>query len=46
MFDPVVPNRVWVAAGMGVFHADVPPGTGRSTGSARLAGSRNSSPTT
>jgi photosystem II stability/assembly factor-like uncharacterized protein len=28
MFDPVVPNRLWVAAGMGVFYADVPPGTG------------------
>jgi hypothetical protein len=28
MFDPAVPNRVWVAAGMGVFYADVPPGTG------------------
>ncbi len=28
MFDPVVPNKLWVAAGAGVFHADVPPGTG------------------
>ncbi len=27
MFDPAVPNRVWVAAGTGVFYADVPPGT-------------------
>jgi photosystem II stability/assembly factor-like uncharacterized protein len=27
MFDPRVPNRLWVAAGMGVFYADVPPGT-------------------
>lgn len=27
MFDPVVPNRLWVAAGMGVFYADVPPGS-------------------
>lgn len=24
-FDPVVPNKIWVAAGMGVFHADMPP---------------------
>ncbi len=24
-FDPVVPNRLWVAGGMGVFHADVTP---------------------
>ncbi len=24
-FDPVVPNRLWIAAGTGVFHADVPP---------------------
>lgn len=28
MFDPVTPHRLWVAAGMGVFRADVPPGTG------------------
>lgn len=27
MFDPAVANRVWVAAGTGVFYADVPPGT-------------------
>jgi photosystem II stability/assembly factor-like uncharacterized protein len=27
MFDPAVPNRLWVAAGTGVFYADVPPGT-------------------
>jgi hypothetical protein len=26
MFDPVVPNRLWVAAGTGVFFADLPPG--------------------
>lgn len=30
-FDPVVPNRLWVAAGVGVFHADFPPGTGTVT---------------
>ncbi len=24
-FDPKVPNRLWVAAGMGVFHADLGP---------------------
>ncbi len=28
MFDPAVANRLWVAAGTGVFYADVPPGTG------------------
>ncbi|MBW6523991.1 hypothetical protein KZ810_10840 [Sphingomonas sp. RHCKR47] len=27
MFDAAVPNRLWVGAGMGVFYADVPPGT-------------------
>lgn len=26
-FDAKVPNRLWVAAGMGVFHADLPPGS-------------------
>jgi photosystem II stability/assembly factor-like uncharacterized protein len=26
MFDPAVPSRLWVAAGTGVFYADVPPG--------------------
>lgn len=26
-FDAKVPNRLWVAAGMGVFHADMPPGS-------------------
>lgn len=26
-FDPVVRNRLWVAAGTGVFRADFPPGT-------------------
>lgn len=25
-FDPVVPNRLWVAAGSGVFYADLAPG--------------------
>jgi photosystem II stability/assembly factor-like uncharacterized protein len=25
-FDPRVPNRLWIAAGMGVFYADFPPG--------------------
>ncbi|MFC0205088.1 WD40/YVTN/BNR-like repeat-containing protein [Novosphingobium soli] len=27
MFDAVKPNRLWVAQGMGVFYADVEPGT-------------------
>ncbi len=27
MFDPAVANRLWVAAGTGVFYADVSPGT-------------------
>lgn len=27
MFDPVVPNRLWIAHGMGVFRADLPPGS-------------------
>ncbi|MBY0582605.1 MAG: hypothetical protein K2P68_06760 [Sphingomonas sp.] len=27
-FDPVVPNRLWVASGVGVFYADFPPSTG------------------
>ncbi len=26
-FDARSPNRLWVAAGMGVFHADMPPGS-------------------
>lgn len=26
MFDPVVPNRLWTATGVGVFQADVAPG--------------------
>lgn len=26
-FDAKIPNRLWVAAGMGVFHADMPPGS-------------------
>ncbi|CAN5615569.1 RICIN domain-containing protein [soil metagenome] len=28
MFDPVVANRLWVASGMGVFYADLPPEAG------------------
>ncbi|MBB3360029.1 MULTISPECIES: sialidase family protein [unclassified Novosphingobium] len=27
LFDPVRPNRIWVAEGMGVFYADLQPGT-------------------
>ena len=30
-FDPVVPNRLWVAGGVGVFQADFPPGTGHAS---------------
>lgn len=28
-FDPVVPDRLWIAAGTGMFHADVPEGATR-----------------
>lgn len=27
MFDPVVPNRLWVASGVGTYYADFPPNT-------------------
>ncbi|WP_315764560.1 hypothetical protein [Sphingomonas sp. Y38-1Y] len=27
LFDPVVPNRLWTAHGVGVWYADVPPGS-------------------
>ena len=30
-FDPVVPNRLWVAGGVGVFQADFPPGAGHAS---------------
>jgi photosystem II stability/assembly factor-like uncharacterized protein len=26
LFDPVIPNQLWVAAGAGIYHADMPPG--------------------
>jgi photosystem II stability/assembly factor-like uncharacterized protein len=30
-FDPVVPNRLWVAGGVGVFYADFAPGAGHAS---------------
>lgn len=37
-FDPTVPNRLWVAAGMGVFQADLPPGTSLAAWSSQTRG--------
>ncbi len=31
MFDPVRPNRLWVAGGVGVFYADFEPGSGHAS---------------
>lgn len=37
-FDPVVPHRLWIAAGTGMFHADVPPGAWTVTWISRTRG--------